>query len=359
MAENKKASIDLKTLTPSDLVGLLKSAFGNGNKVGMFIAMAFITSFSLIYLIFGKLDNQALYDIQLAKHSQASTDLATLTKKLNKTIKDNKVYFSQLFSSPKTDDELSAKVTKLVSNYNLKLLNMDLQRNLPKTKELGVEIEVSGTYNNLLKFCNELNKDVAASQILSLGVEKKDKTRNLGMKVVIKFAAPPNPNSIPKLNMPTVGNNAQKFQATLLGTIVSNTLDFIVSEAVANEAGLLSTNLMNVGFVEVVPAKQGEADEEGGADRDPFEPPEVKKYAKKKGSGMTSQVEEEQFYLSGMMISEEMNLCIIQTPEGEFKIYGEGEKVSNNVVLTEIRFDSVEISKNNKTKVISFGQQVN
>ena len=116
MAEDKKASIDLKTLTPSDLVGLLKSAFGNGNKAGMFMALAFITSFVLIYLIFGKLDNQTLYDIQLAKHSQASADLATLTKKLNKAIKDNKVYFSQLFSSPKTDDELSAKVTKLVSN---------------------------------------------------------------------------------------------------------------------------------------------------------------------------------------------------------------------------------------------------
>ena len=441
MAEDKKTSIDLKTLTPSDLVGLLKSAFGNGNKVGVFIALAFITSFVLIYLIFGKLDNQTLYDIQLAKHSQASADLATLTKKLNKTIKDNKVYFSQLFSSPKTDDELSAKVTKLVSNYNLKLLNMDLQKSLPKTKELGVAIEVSGTYNNLLKFCNELNKNVAASQILSLDVEKKDKTRNLEMKVVIKFAAPPNPNSIPKLKPPTVGNNAQKFQATLLGVIVSNTLDFIVSEAVANEADSLSSferaydsarkqglyefsyilssgetktyltglpkvpivalseatqqinnsilpplqsanskvlnsqaiikratnkeakfnkaNLMNVGFVEVVPTKEGKADEEGGTDRDPFEPPEVKKAAKRKSSGMTSEAEEEQFYLSGIMISEEMNLCIIQTPEGEFKIYGEGEKVSNNVVLTGIRFDSIEISKNNKTKVISFGQQVN
>ena len=118
---------------------------------------------------------------------------------------------------------------------------MDLQKTLPKTKELGVAIEVSGTYNNLLKFCNELNKNVAASQILSLDVEKKDKTRNLEMKVVIKFAAPPNPNSIPKLKTPTVGNNAQKFQATLLGVIVSNTLDFIVSEAVANEADSLSS----------------------------------------------------------------------------------------------------------------------
>ena len=67
MAEDKKTSIDLKTLTPSDLVGLLKSAFGNGNKAGMFIALAFITSFALIYLIFGKLDNQTLYGIQLAK----------------------------------------------------------------------------------------------------------------------------------------------------------------------------------------------------------------------------------------------------------------------------------------------------
>tara|TARA_B110000503_G_scaffold26925_1_gene42699 strand:+ start:1714 stop:3075 length:1362 start_codon:yes stop_codon:yes gene_type:complete len=453
MAEENKNSIDLKNLTPSDLIGLLKSALGKdsslkGSKAVMFIALGFITSFILIYLIFGRLDNQALYDEQYTRYSQASTELAALTKKFDKTIKDNKVYFGQLFNSPKTDNELSARVTNLITNYNLKLLNIDLQKALPETKEQGVGLEISGTYTNLLKFCNELNKNVAASQIINLQVEKKKNTNNLVMKVVIKFSAPPNPETIPKLNAPTVGIDLQKFQATLLGKAINNALNFLVTEAAANDKSALSAfqqayvgarkqglyefdfvlnsgerrsyltglsktsvatlpeknNLSNLpplqsklsgveafnaldiqpvraveiiyeddyskvnfrkaGFVEAQPIENESRTSEMGSEnneatRDPFAPPTESRAAKKRGSGSTTDSEDEQFYLAGIMMSDEMNLCIIQTPEGDFKIYGEGDKVSNKVTLTQINFDSIHINKLNERKVIVFGEQVN
>ena len=176
MAEDTKKSIDLKNLDLKDIAVLLKAAFGKdssalSNPTLIFIVFAFLASSALAYLIYGMIDNQSLYDQEQAKYNQATTELASLTKKFDKTIKGNKVYFTQLFNSPKTDDELSARITKLVSNYNLKLINIDLQKKI-KSKT-GLALEVRGGYVNLVKFSKELNKNVAASQIIDLEAKKR------------------------------------------------------------------------------------------------------------------------------------------------------------------------------------------
>jgi hypothetical protein len=94
--------------------------------------------------------------------------------------------------------------------------------------------------------------------------------------------------------------------------------------------------------------------------RDPFAAPQVRKAAKRKGSGGdVSDEEEDQYYLSGVLVSDEMSLCIIITPDGESKIYAPGDKISNKVMLTNIAFDSIQINKLNKKKVIGLGEQVN
>ena len=94
--------------------------------------------------------------------------------------------------------------------------------------------------------------------------------------------------------------------------------------------------------------------------RDPFAAPQVRKAAKRKSSGGdVSDEEEDQYYLSGVLVSDEMSLCIIITPDGESKIYAPGDKISNKVMLTNIAFDSIQINKLNKKKVIGLGEQVN
>ena len=94
--------------------------------------------------------------------------------------------------------------------------------------------------------------------------------------------------------------------------------------------------------------------------RDPFAPPEVRKIFKKSSSGAdVSEEEEAQYYLSGVLVSDEMSLCIIITPDGESKIYAPGDKINKKVMLTNIGFDSIQINKLNKQKVIALGEQVN
>ena len=508
MAEDTKKPVDLKNLDLKDLGGILKAAFGKdsgalSNPTLIFIVIAFLASFTLAYLIYGMIDNQSLYDDQEARYNQTKTELASLTKKFDKTIQGNKVYFTQLFSSPKTDDELSARITKLVSNYNLKLVNIDLQKKL-KGKQLGIMLEVRGGYINLVKFSKELNKNVAASQIIDLEAKKKKKSKLLDMKLTLVFAAPPNPDSIPKYKPATVSAHPVNTFASNFMQVLDASLSWFITPARAeqmemtdfqkalyeakkkglydfeftNKSGktmvyttgipkseatapsvekkmtafqealyeakkkglytfeftkkdgkkmtyktglpkpviaklpeidtipeindlppLQSNNDVEIitdkpyitapvqteiitdneyevdsfkraGFVESDPfaepsgspsvAEETEVAPSEEALRDPFAAPQVRKAAKRKSSGGdVSDEEEDQYYLSGVLVSDEMSLCIIITPDGESKIYAPGDKISNKVMLTNIAFDSIQINKLNKKKVIGLGEQVN
>ena len=456
MAEDTKKSVDLKNLDVKDLGALLKGA--GGNPTALFIVFAFLVSFLLSYLIYGMIDNQSLYDQEQAKYSETTTKIASLTKKFDKTIKANKVYFTQLFSSPKTEGELSARITKLVSNYNLKLVNIDLQKKVKG--KLAISLEVSGGYINLVKFSKELNKNVAASQVLDLETKKKTKkSKGLNMKVTLTFAAPPDPSSIPKLKAATVSivpnksfaDNTKEFFNTILSWVISpsyahhtnmslfqealheakkqglydfeftnkagrtmryitgipkttiaalpqiealpeldnlpplqayddtNTISEVMDSSPQLETKIITENdfdssdLKRTGFVESDPFS-GSPEENSNAPaeetvqaapaqealRDPFAPPEVRKAVKRSGSGLNvSEEEEDQYYLSGVLVSDEMSLCIIITPDGESKIYAPGDKISNKVMLTNIAFDSIQINKLNKKKVVGLGEQVN
>ena len=460
MAEDKKP-VDLKNIDIKD-IGVLFKSLGS-NPTTIFVGFGFILSILFGYLIYGMMDNQTKFNAEQAKFNQTTVELNVLTKKFDKTIKGNKAYFSQLFASPKTDDELSARITKLVSNYNLKLITMNLEKKV-KNGISGIGLEVSGSYMNLLKFSKELNKNVAASRVNDLEIKSKNKSKTLFMKATIAFTPPPNPDSIPKINPATVSINSIKNLAkntssyldTLLGWFITSShaeesmkqmTDFQKALYEAKKAGLYDFEFTNnagrtmlyktglpreilatlpeievmennailpplqaseeitiiteklatseivetkiikenkvlpgqykkAGFVESDPfggapesantqtetdvAETDVAEPKNEPMRDPFAPPEVRKIFKKSSSGAdVSEEEEAQYYLSGVLVSDEMSLCIIITPDGESKIYAPGDKINKKVMLTNIGFDSIQINKLNKQKVIALGEQVN
>jgi hypothetical protein len=460
MAEDKKP-VDLKNIDIKD-IGVLFKSLGS-NPTTIFVGFGFILSILFGYLIYGMMDNQTKFNTEQAKFNQTTVELNVLTKKFDKTIKGNKAYFSQLFASPKTDDELSARITKLVSNYNLKLITMNLEKKV-KNGISGIGLEVSGSYMNLLKFSKELNKNVAASRVNDLEIKSKNKSKTLFMKATIAFTPPPNPDSIPKINPATVSINSIKSLAkntssyldTMLGWFIASShaeesmekmTDFQKALYEAKKAGLYDFEFTNkagrtmlyltglpreilatlpeievmennvilpplqaseeitiiteklatseaveteiikeskdligqykkAGFVESDPfggapepantqtetdvAETDVAEPKNEPMRDPFAPPEVRKIFKKSSSGAdVSEEEEAQYYLSGVLVSDEMSLCIIITPDGESKIYAPGDKINKKVMLTNIGFDSIQINKLNKQKVIALGEQVN
>mgnify|MGYP003329761036 FL=1 len=153
------------------------------------------------------------------------------------------------------------------------------------------------------------------------------------------------------------------------GSTIANPRLPLQIETITNNE-LISDNLKRAGFVESDPFAGGEKNQApteevvesspNEALRDPFAPPAARKSIKKSGSGVVmSDEEEDQYYLSGVLVSDEMSLCIIITPDGESKIYAPGDKISNKVMLTNIAFDSIQINKLNKKKVVGLGEQVN
>ena len=170
MAIDLKQGIDIKQLGP-----LIKGLFAKdsnifGNKLVVFSAISIIVSIFLIYGIYDVSDNQLVFDESKNKYNAATVKLEQLDNKFKKTVANNKNYFEQLITSPKNKSELSAEITGLVSQYNLQLQSVDLNAKVGKQK--GVNLMVSGSYLNLIRFSSEMNKILAASKLINLTVDK-------------------------------------------------------------------------------------------------------------------------------------------------------------------------------------------
>jgi len=202
MAIDLKQGIDIKQLGP-----LIKGLFAKdsnvfGNKLVVFSVISIVVSMFLIYGIYGISDNQLVYDESKNKYNTATVKLDQLDKKFKKTVARNKNYFEQLTTAPKNKSELSAEITGLVSQYKLQLNSVDLNAKVGKQK--GVNLMVSGSYLNLIRFSSEMNKILAASKLINLSVKKSRKSNNLIMELDIVFAAPPPASTLPKQTKDTV-----------------------------------------------------------------------------------------------------------------------------------------------------------
>ena len=197
MAIDLKKGIDLK-----DLGAKVKALFSKDSNifedklVVFFMASTLLTLF-LIYSIYAISDNQSIYDEAKSTHNNASVKLNRLETKFKKTLDVNKVYFKQLLTSPKTDEELSEKITTLISQYNLLLKSIDLNTTVGKEKAGGVKLAVSGSYLNLIRFSSDINEILAASKVATLSIKKPIKGSSLIMEMSIIFSVPPSANILP------------------------------------------------------------------------------------------------------------------------------------------------------------------
>ena len=191
MAIDLKKGIDLK-----DLGAKVKALFSKDsnifeNKLVVFFMVSTLLTLFLIYAIYAISDNQSIYDEAKSTHNNASVKLNRLETKFKNTLDVNKVYFKQLLTSPRTDEELSEKITTLISQYNLLLKSIDLNTTVGKEKAGGVKLAVSGSYLNLIRFNSDINEILAASKVATLSIRKPIKGSSLIMEMSIIFSVPP------------------------------------------------------------------------------------------------------------------------------------------------------------------------
>ena len=325
MAEEK----NLSQLDVKDIFNKVNFKFIFSNKSYIYVAASFTLFFILSYLIYGLYVNQDAYESQKERFNLASNKANNAQKEIETINSKNKKYIKQLFKASKTKSELSSKITKLIGNYGLEIKNMDL-----KTNQNGVStnpqmtFEVKGKFLNITRFNSELNNLLAATQINELKISKVRESNLLLLKVDINFSPPPvNPlSSNDKLE--TIFNNK-----TFL------TDSYTWSDLPRFNRSINS--FKKVGFVDAETDSSSEL-------RDPFAEPNNKPKAIKKSNDNYDELDES-YFLSGTLISDKKQFCIIISPEGDSKYYVEGDFIIKNnkkITINKILADQIFVGKN-------------
>ena len=325
MAEEKKLSqLDVK-----DIFSKINSQSLLKNKSIVYVTASFILCLILCYLIYGLYVNQDVYESQKQRFNLASNKANNTQKEIESVNSKNKVYIKQLSKASKTKSELSSKITKLIGNYGLEIKNMDL-----KTNQNGVSsnpkmtFEVKGKFLNIIRFNSELNNLLAATQINELKISKARESNLLMLKIDINFSPPPvNPLS-----------SNSKFETILKNkTFLSDSYTWSDLPSVNRNR----SNFKKVGFVE--------ADKDSPSElRDPFAEPNNTPKAVQKRSDNYDELDEK-FFLSGTLVSEKKQFCIIISPEGGSKYYVEGDYITKNnkkIIINKIIAGQIFIGKN-------------
>ena len=325
MAEEKKLSeLDVK-----DIFSKVNFQSILNNKSVIYVTTSFVLFFILSYMIYGLYVNQEAYETQNQRFNLALNKANNTQKEIESTKKKNKAYINQLSKASKTKSELSSKITILIGNYGLEIKNMDL-----KTNQNGVSsspkmtFEVKGKFLNIIRFNNELKNVLAATQINELKISKAREPNLLLLKVDINFSPPPvNPLS-----------SNSKFE------IIFNNKTFLSDGYTWSDLPSVRRNINSfkkVGFVE--------AETDSSSDlRDPFAEPNNTPKAIKKSSDNYDEIDET-FFLSGTLISDKKQFCIIISPEGGSKYYVEGDYITKNnkkIVINKIIAGQIFVGKN-------------
>lgn len=299
-----------------------------------FLILSSVIGFIFIYLGIDRYKNQDIFQKAQSHYQQTMLEKNTLDKKYKKISKDNAIYFNDVISSPKSKMELSNELTQLIANSNLKLVKMNLNSPDPSKGEI-IEIEIDGSYLNILQFSDACKKIIASSELQSFKLTKAKEGAIIRVAMAVKFNAPPPAESLPLIqtNKPNETNIDQKVNSA------PNNL---------NLYGFIKT-----GFIPVKPelpnndiSKNEGSLTEQKIIKDPFQVPSVSKPQKNNlsnPSGLGSG-----YFLSGILYSKEGRFCILTLPSGESKVISEGEKVANLYKISTIYRDFILINSSDK-----------
>lgn len=280
-------------------------------------------SLALIYFIFNVYGNYDVHAASNAKYEALLQEKQHLNHDLKLLLKDNQTYLSNLEAAPQSKSELANELTKLVADNKLKLVKLNTNDSAPNSKDATLVIEAEGSYAQVAHFTQAVNAKAASSEIEVLKVSKLKDKGLLHLTLGLKFSAPPH------LNVSKISANNQAFKTSGRGGLFDG------------------WQLINAGFVQVSPENQASEstfNNEASPKKDPFQAPDMPA-AENKNSGdkKADAPKTSGFFLSGIMYSKKISLCVITLPTGESKVFTTGEKVNMRLSVLEIARDHVVI----------------
>ena len=329
-----KKPINFSTLL--NIKALLKGSSLEHSKFSLSILIiSSIIGMTFIYLGIDRYKNQDIFEAAKSHFEQTVSEKNILDAKFKKLAKDNADYFGDVVTSPKSKMELSNALTQLIARSNLKLTKMNLNSVDPSKVEI-IEIEIDGSYLNIIQFSENCKKIIASSELQSYKLTKTKEGAMIHVAMSIKFNAPPGADSLP---LPQ--NNILPLPST--------------EQKVNYHPNNYSRNgFMKVGFV---PAKPENVSPEAPSNdnvtpekkitKDPFQVPSITSNSQK-GNTSANLASGGGYFLSGILYSKEGRFCILNLPSGEPKVFQEGEKVGAQFKIISIDRNHIVTNSNNK-----------
>jgi len=192
-----KKPIDLSSLL--NIKALLKGSSLEHSKFSLSIlVVSSVIGLTFVYLGIDRYKNQDIFDAVKSHYEQTVSEKNILDAKFKKLAKDNADYFGDVVSSPNSKMELSSALTQLIARSNLKLAKMNLNSVDPSKSEI-IEIEIDGSYLNIIQFSENCKKIIASSELQSYKLTKTKDGAMIHVAMSIKFNAPPTAESLPLL----------------------------------------------------------------------------------------------------------------------------------------------------------------
>lgn len=314
-----------------DFKKTLKSTGLNESKFSLvFLIVSFSFSIIFIYLSINRYGNQSIFSTLKTHYGQTLNENINIENKYRKLIKENTIYFNDLASAPKSKMELSDMMTQLISNSNLRLSKMNLISPDPSKGDI-LEVEIDGTYLNIIRFSEDFNKLIAPSELLTYKLTKNKEGSNIHLTIAVKYNNPPLSDKLPK-------NTENNFSNKNLGQKVNQ---YISPDN--------NMKFMKIGFVPTNPDITNNKEEitnDKKVIKDPFQAPAVSNNPLKNINN--SKNSETTYFLSGILYSKESKLCILTLTSGESKIFSEGGKINNLLKIIVIDRNYIILNASNK-----------
>lgn len=305
-----KLNIDLKNL---DL-----------KKNGVPILVSLISLMVFIYClmnIFESLDNKVMLDQKQNEMLSINQQKISQSQQSQKLLSQHNQMLENLKQSPKTKYDMTEVLTNLVSQYRLELVEMTMKEegqdaNNPNaggldSANLEIELKVIGGYQKIIRFNDDLKKILAASKVESYQILKLEGKRGLQMNVNILFSPPPE-------------------------SMINTTQGMLYDDGYALAMSQRHPFLINVGYVE---------NENMSEDlKDPFSEPQKPVVKQATPEAQAEQPAKPTFYLSGIMSSKKMSLCLITSSVGETRMYKKNDFI-NKVKISSVTDSYIEVCK--------------
>lgn len=333
---------------------------------------------SLLTILFVATKSYSLYlnsqdfDQKNLEFIEINNQINSTHKRISKLLTKEAQYFNDLSTAPATKSELVDLLSNIGTSRQLivkKLIASDGVSG--QQKEDIIEMELDGSYAGIIEFISRISPLLSASSIESIKLDKRKDSQFIHAALSVKFSKPP----LLEVKRPALKAESNIRDSFLRLSEIKNVENMgpnfnspkIINDELSESRQVVAFRLSgesyyygapkgdwrfyNVGFVQQPALKKpalditqketpmASVDENSNKREDPFLPsPKLNQGSNSVSAGTFTGT-----FLSGIVYSESLGLCVVTLPTGESRVFAEGEYINARTKIKSIKPDYVYV----------------